>query len=91
MLSAARRDSHPGLNELDLGVKTTVIDFARSRVLNARSDQGSLQDVLGKNEASIAMISDADHELIISLVFKDPTTITNVTHLADPPTSGPPN
>eukprot|EP01053_Blabericola_migrator_P009521 Blabericola_migrator_1__9520@NODE_517_length_7921_cov_221_621976_g395_i0_p6_GENE_NODE_517_length_7921_cov_221_621976_g395_i0NODE_517_length_7921_cov_221_621976_g395_i0_p6_ORF_typecomplete_len195_score29_75PITH/PF06201_13/1_6e27_NODE_517_length_7921_cov_221_621976_g395_i020602644 len=62
--------------EVDLGVATSVIDYTTSTLLNAKPDSGNVQSVtqgIGK-----AVVSDADEQLIVKIMFKDPCTITAV-------------
>eukprot|EP01057_Protomagalhaensia_wolfi_P002780 Protomagalhaensia_wolfi_Nauph_80__2779@NODE_289_length_2904_cov_262_861431_g216_i0_p2_GENE_NODE_289_length_2904_cov_262_861431_g216_i0NODE_289_length_2904_cov_262_861431_g216_i0_p2_ORF_typecomplete_len196_score23_70PITH/PF06201_13/1_1e27_NODE_289_length_2904_cov_262_861431_g216_i033620 len=78
-----RPESTVAHEEVDLGVATSVIDYTTSTALNARPDIGNVRDVT--QGTGKALVSDADEQLILKIMFKDPCTVTAVIVRADSP------
>lgn len=71
----------------DIMVCTDLIDTARSAVLNGCSEHASLLEVLSANPDDKALVSDADAQLIVKVIFKERTNISSVQLRFDKPPS----
>lgn len=59
----------------DLEISADVIDFTISEALNSHKEYAPLDAILRANPSDELMVSDVDEQILLKIVFKEPTTI----------------